>query len=72
MDVLTVGDVTFTYCGIRLVQLGVSDRCHIDVKVLVVNRKLLRYDLLPGVDIIKRLGGACVTGSGTVSFSQLD
>lgn len=46
--------------GVRFVQLGVSNRCPIDVEVLVVGRKLLEYNLLLAVDIIKRLGGVCV------------
>lgn len=37
-----------------------SNRCPINVEVLVVDRKLLRYSLLLGVDIMKRLGGVYV------------
>lgn len=37
-----------------------SDRHPIDVEVLVVDRKLLGYDPLLRVDIIKRLVGVCV------------
>lgn len=39
--------------GVGLVQLGVSDRFPIDVEVLVIDWKLLEYNLLLGVDIIK-------------------
>lgn len=41
--------------GVRLVQLGVSNRYPIDVEVLVIDWKLLVYDSLLGADIIKRL-----------------
>ena len=40
--------------------------------VLVVDYKLLGFDLLLGFDAIKKLGGVCVTCNGTVSFPQLD
>lgn len=50
----------------------VFERRPVDVEVLVVNWKLLGYDLLFEVDIIKRLGGDYVTSSCSVSFHQLD
>lgn len=59
--VLTVGNETLRCCWAGL---GVSDRCPIDVEVLVVDWKLLEYDLLFEV-IIKRLGSVCATSSGT-------
>lgn len=49
VDVLTevdmITDVTLRCCGFGVIQVGVSDRLPIDVVVLVVDRKLLEYDL---------------------------
>lgn len=72
VEILTVGHENIRWCGLGFVQLGVSNRHPIDVEVLIVDRKPLGYKLLLGVDIIKRLGGVCMTSSGTVNFLQLD
>lgn len=44
------------------------NRSSIDVEVLVVDDKLLGFDLLLGFD----MGGAYVSSDGTVRFPQLD
>ena len=48
-----------------LVQLDARNRCLINVEVLVVDKKLLVFDLLLGFDVIKKLGGVYVTSDGT-------
>ena len=49
MDMLTV--------GVGLLQLDVSNRHPISIEVLVVNEKLLGFDLLLGFEAIKKLPG---------------
>ena len=48
-----------------------SNKRPIDVAVLTVDEILLGFDLLLGFDVIKTLGGVCVTSDGTVRFPQL-
>ena len=72
VDVFTVGERTLRCSEVRLVQLDVNNRHPINIEILVVDEKLLGFDLLLGFDIIKKLGGICVTSDGTVSFPQFD
>ena len=67
VDVFTIGEGALRCCGIGRVQLDVGSGCPINV-VLVVDRKLLGFDLLLGFDIIKKLGGVYMTRDRTVSF----
>ena len=69
---LSVHERTFRCSGVGLVQLDESNRCLINFEVLVMDGKLLGFNLLLRFDAIKKLGGVCVTSDGTVSFSQLD
>ena len=68
---LTVGENTLRCSGVGLVQFDMSNRCPINVEVLVVDEKLLGLDLLLRFDAIKKLGRVCVTSDGTASFPQL-
>ena len=70
VQVLTVGGRTLSCRGIGTVQLGVSNRNPLDIKVLVVDGALLGFDLLLGLDVIKQLGGVIVTSTGDVNFPQ--
>ena len=72
MDVLTVGERTLRCSGVALVRLDVSNRCPISIEVLVVNNKLLGFNLLLRFDAIKKVGGVYVTSDRTISFPQFD
>lgn len=64
MNVFTVDKRSLRCTGVGFIQLD-------DVEVLVVDGKLLGFDLLLGFDVINTLGGVCVTSNGSVSFPQL-
>lgn len=57
---------------LREVEIGVCDRPSINIEVLVVDGNLLEYDLLIGVDIIKKMGDVPITSCYAVSFPQFD
>ena len=59
MGVLTDGKRTPKCSDVGLLQLDVSNRHPISIEVLVVEYKLLGFDLLFRFDTIKKLGG-CV------------
>ena len=54
-----------------LVQLDVSNRRPIYVKILVVDETLLGFNQLLRLDAIKKLEGVCMTSDRTVNFPQL-
>ena len=56
--------------GIGLIQLDVSNRGPMSIKALVVDDKLLGFNLLLQFDTIKKLGCVCMTSDGTVSFPE--
>lgn len=57
---LTVDEKILRYCGIGRVQLGVNGVDPVTVKVLVVKRKLLDFNLLLGMDTIKSVSRICI------------
>ena len=72
VDLVTVGERTLRCSGVGLVQFDMSNRPPINVEVLVVDDKLLGFDLLLRFVIIKKLGRVCVTSDQTMSFPQFD
>ena len=60
MDVFIVDERTLRYSGVGLVQLNLSNRQSVSIEVLVVDNKLLKFDLLLGFDAIKKLVGVYV------------
>ena len=44
----------------------------VDIEALVVDRRLLGFDLLLGIDAIKELGGLYLTESGEAHFGGLN
>ena len=55
-----------------MVRLGMSNRPSINIEVLVIDKELLGFDLLFGLDVIKQLGGMTMTSTSEVKFPQLD
>ena len=55
--VLTVAGSTLKSCGVGVVELSMGTTLSIIVEVLIVDGKLLGFDLLLGLDTIKLLGG---------------
>ena len=69
--VFTVGEKTLRCSGVGNIQLDMSNRHPVSMEVLVVDNKLLGFNLLLRFDAIKKLGGLCMTSDGTVGFLQL-
>ena len=44
----------------------------VDIEALVVDKQLLGFDLLLGIDVIKELGGVYLTESGEARFGGLN
>ena len=70
VPVLTVGWSLLICCGESMVQIGIGNRPPVAVPTLVVDRELLGYDLLLGLDVITQLGGIAMFGTRKVKFPQ--
>ena len=70
--VLTVGGSTLKSCGVGIVELSLGTMLPIAMKVLIVDRELLGFDLLLGLEAIKLLGGITLTSIGEVKFPQCE
>lgn len=70
VHVLTVDGNTLRCCGVRVVWLGISNRPSVDIETLVVDKELLGFDLLLGLDAIKQLAGMSMTSTGEVKLPQ--
>ena len=66
---LTVGGGSLVCCGVSVVHISISDGPPVAVQVLIVDRELLGYDLLLGMDSITQLGGITVNGTDNM-FSR--
>ena len=58
--------------GVGFLQFDMNNRHPISIKILVVDNKLLGFNLQVQFYAIKKLGGVCVTSDGIVSFPQFD
>ena len=66
---LTVGGGSLVCCGESVVHISVGDGPPVAIQALVVDRELLGYDLLLGMDSIMQLGGITVNGTSNIRFS---
>lgn len=69
VKVLTVDRKTLRCCGVGRVQLSVNGVDLVTVKLLVIEGKLLDFNLLLGMDNIKALGGVHINWTGEVCFT---
>ena len=63
---LTLGGSSLICCGESVVRIGIGNRPPVTVRMLIVNRELLGYDLLLGLDKITQLGGMAISSTGEV------
>ena len=56
--------------GVGSITLTVTNRNPLKTNVLVVNSKPLGFDLLLGIDVIKKLGGVHIDEGGKVHFAE--
>ena len=62
---ITIGMLT---CEIRTISLQLGTERAVAPEVLLMMEKLLRFDLLIGINIIKALGGVSLSKSGRYNF----
>ena len=67
---LTVGGSSLICCGLSVILIGIGNGTSVAVRTLVVDRELLGYDLLLGLDAITQLGEMAITGTSKVRFPQ--
>ena len=70
VPVLTVGGSSLICCEESVVRIGMSNVLPVAVRTLIVDRELLGYDLLLGLDAITQLGGMAMYGTNEVKFPQ--
>ena len=70
VTVLTVGGSSWICCGESVVRIGIGNEPPVAVRTLVVDKELLGYDLLLGLDVIRQLGGMAMSGICKVKFPQ--
>ena len=68
VPMLTVGGSSLICCGVSVVQISIGNESPVAVQTLAVDRELLGYDLLLGLDVITQLSGMAMTGTGKVKF----
>ena len=68
--ILTAGRKCLLSHGVGSITLTVTNRNPFKTNVLVVNRKPLGFDLLLGMDIIKKLGGVHIDKGGMAHFAE--
>ena len=57
-------------CGEGVVRIGIGNGPLVAVQTLVVDRELLGYELLLGLNAITQLGGIAMSGTSKVRFPQ--
>ena len=57
-------------CGESVVQIGIGNGPSVAIRALVLDRDLLGYDLLLGLNVIRQLGGMVMSDTGEVRFPQ--
>ena len=67
--ILTAGRKCFLSHGVGSITLTVTNRNPFKMNVLVVNSKPLGFDLLLGMDVIKKLGGVHIDEGGKEHFA---
>ena len=68
--ILTAGRKCLLSHGVGNITLTVTNRNPLKTNMLVVNSKPLGFDLLLGMDIIKKLGGMHIDEGGKAHFAQ--
>ena len=68
--ILTAGRKCLFSHGVVSITLTVTNRNPLKMNMLVVNSKPLRFDLLLGMDIIKKLGGMHIDEGGKAHFVE--
>ena len=69
--VLTVGKKCLLSHGVGSITLIVTYRNPLKMNMLVVNSKPLGFDLLLGMDVIKKLGGVHIDEGGKAHFAEV-
>lgn len=70
-EVLTADGKVLKSRGVISIEVHIDNWNPISIDVLVVGSKLLRFDLLLGIDVIERLGGVHMTKMGEVRFISI-
>ena len=68
--ILTASRKCFLSHGVGSITLTLTNRNPLKTNVLVVNSKPLGFDLLLGMDIIKKLGGVHIDEGGKAHFAE--
>ena len=68
--ILTAGRKCLLSHGVGSITLTVTNRKPLKTNVLVVNSKPLGFDLLLGMDVIKKLGGVHIDKGGKAHFTE--
>ena len=68
--ILTAGRKCLLSHGVGSITLTVTNRNPLKTNVLVVNSKPLGFDLLLGMDVIKKLGGVHIDEGGKAHFAE--
>ena len=68
--ILTAGRKYLLSHGVGSITLTVTNRNPLKTNVLVVNSKPLGFDLLLGMDVIKKLGGVHIDEGGNAHFAE--
>ena len=69
--ILTAGRKCLLSHGVGSITLTVTNRNPLKTNMLVVNSKPLGFDLLLGMDIIKKLGGVHIDEQGKAYFAEV-
>ena len=72
VGVLTTDRRTLKCCRYGKIKLGLEQVQPVIVEVLIADRQLLEFDHLPGIDVIKELGGVHLTELDEVRFGNLN
>ena len=68
--ILTAGRKCLLSHGICSITLTMTNRNPLKTNVLVVNSKPLGFNILPGMDVIKKLGGVHIDKGGKAHFAE--
>ena len=71
-EVLTADGRTLNCRGYGKIKVAVGQVLAVDIEALVVDKQLLGFDLLLGIDALKELGGVYLTESDKAHFGSLN